>query len=81
MPKTDAEHLAELQTWRDNIVAALQTPETLSGFGGMADARGPVSLERMSGRSQLLSELALVEARIDELEEATPYMRESRGVV
>jgi hypothetical protein len=83
MPKSDAEHLAELRTWRDNLVAALETPETVSAFGGMPDAGNSGKIGRMGGRSQLLSELREIKAQIKELEELTengPYLRESRGV-
>lgn len=80
MPQTDAEYLAELKEWRAAIVAELKTPGTVSAFGGMADAMGPVSLKRMAGRAQLLSELALIESKIAALELASePFWRESYG--
>lgn len=79
--KTDAEILEEKKVWRDNLVAALQTPETMSVFGGMPDAGGSNQIGRMSGRAQLMSELERIEAQIKELEERVdgPYLRESQA--
>jgi len=77
---TDEQNLEELRTWRDNLIAALKTPETVSAFGGMPDHSGGNSIGRMSGRAQLLRELEIVEAKIDEVQGREPYMREARGV-
>lgn len=80
MAKTDAETLEDLRAWRDNLIAALRSPETVSGYGGMADATGSNTINRMGGRSQLLSELREVESRIEAIENRTPFTRESRAV-
>jgi hypothetical protein len=82
---SDALSLEELRTWRDNLIAALKTPETASAYGGMPDTSGaPVIVHRMGGRAQLLAELKEVQALIEKAEvaseEAGPYMLESRGV-
>ena len=70
MPRTNAENLEYYQTWRDNIVNALQTPETVSAYGGMPDTAGSIgeTVGRMPGRAQLLSELMWVEERLEELQ-------------
>lgn len=80
MPKTDAESLAELQSWRDNVVAALKEPETVSGYGGMSDSSGVNTINRMGGRSQLLRELEVIDRQITEIETRTPFTRNSIAV-
>lgn len=80
MSKTDAESLEQLKVWRDNLKTALQAPETVSAYGGMPDKSGGNKVLRMAGRAQLLSELREVEARIESLQGAQPYLGESRGV-
>lgn len=68
MPKTDAEHLEDLKTWRDNILAELKTPGTVSAYGGSPDVNGPVQLQRMPGRAQLLEELRWLDEEIAKVE-------------
>lgn len=66
--ETDAEKLIRYQNWESRLLTALEEPETASAFGGVPDANGPVSVDRMGGRSQLLSELQHVQSVIDKLQ-------------
>ena len=69
MALSDAAYLEQLKTWRDNIITALKTPETVGAYGGMPDPIGGQGVGRMSGRAQLLAELREVEAKILMLDE------------
>lgn len=68
MAKTHAQHLDELKAWRDAIVAELKAPGSQSAYGGSPDKSGPVNVQRMPARAQLLSELREVEKLIAKLE-------------
>jgi hypothetical protein len=65
--ETDADKLIRYQNWESRLLTALEEPETASAFGGTPDANGPVSVDRMGGRAQLLSELQHVQSVIDKL--------------
>lgn len=69
MSASDTDYLETLRTWRDNILTALKTPETVSAYGGMPDTSGSgPGVGRMGGRAQLLSELREVEGLIAKLD-------------
>ncbi len=70
--ETDADKLIRYRNWESNLLTALETPETVSAYGGMPDANAnPVGVGRMPGRAQLLSELMQVRKLIDDLVTAT----------
>lgn len=66
--ETPAEKLIRYQNWESRLLTALEEPETASAFGGSPDANGPVSVDRMAGRAQLLSELRHVQEVIANLQ-------------
>jgi hypothetical protein len=66
--ETDADKLIRYRNWESRLLTALEEPETASAYGGQPDANGPVSVDRMGGRAQLLSELQHVQSVIANLQ-------------
>lgn len=66
--ETAADKLIRYQNWESRLLTAMEEPETASAYGGKPDANGPVSVGRMGGRAQLLSELQHVQSVIAKLQ-------------